>query len=298
MFLEVLLWLAIPLGLDRFMPTPPDNPLTAESIALGRQLFNDTRLSRDGTLSCASCHRPDQAFADGRVVPIGIDRRQGRRNSPAIINRAYGRSFFWDGRASTLESLVLRPISDAAELGSSLDEAAARTQVPLETMSRALASYVRSILAGDSPYDRYVNGDESALSAQEQRGLRMFRGRGNCIACHVGPTLSDEAFHNTGVAWRNGAFYDVGRFAITQRDSDRGSFKTPTLREIARTAPYMHDGSMPTLNDVIEFYDRGGRSNQFLDSEIKPLGLTLAEKESLAAFLRALSGKIVEGGGG
>jgi cytochrome c peroxidase len=155
------------------------------------------------------------------------------------------------------------------------------------TISRALASYVRSILSGDSPYDRFVNGDRKALTAEEQAGLQTFRGKGNCTACHVGPNFSDEKLHNTGVAWRDGKLTDEG--------AGQGNFKTPTLREVAQTAPYMHDGSLKTLEDVVEFYDKGGNVNPGLDSELRPLRLTADEKRELGAFLKSLSGTIREG---
>jgi len=246
----------IPLGLDLYLPVPEDNPLTAEKIELGRRLFNDRRLSRDGSIACSSCHDPERAFSDGRPVAIGVFGRQGRRNAPALINRGYGRSFFWDGRASTLEEQVLKPIQDPNEMDMRLAEAAARVSLTPEEISRALASFVRSILSGGSRFDRFINGDRSALSAEEQAGLQLFRGKANCVACHVGPNFTDERFHNSGVAWRDGRFQDGGRFAVTGKAEDRGAFKTPTLREVARTAPDMHDGSLARLEDVIEYYDR------------------------------------------
>jgi cytochrome c peroxidase len=172
--------------------------------------------------------------------------------------------------------------------------------LPVDTISYALASYVRSTLSGNSRFDRFVNGDRRALSRAQQRGLQTFRGKGNCTACHVGPTFSDEKLHNTGVAWREppgssggaGAFADEGRFIVTGLPADRGAFKTPTLREIARTAPYMHDGSLRRLEDVVNFYDRGGRTNPLLDPELRPLGLTDQEKRDLVSFLRSLSGTV------
>ena len=176
-----------------------------------------------------------------------------------------------------------------------LAEASSRVSLDATVISQALASYVRSILSGDSPYDRFINGERTALSAEEQAGLQIFRGKGNCTACHVGPNFTDERPHNTGVAWRDGQWLDPGRFAITGQDADHGAFKTPTLREIARTAPYMHDGSLATLEDVIEFYDRGGNANSYRDPELRPLRLSAEEKQALAAFLRALSGTVSEG---
>jgi cytochrome c peroxidase len=315
--------LVIPLGLDLYMPVPEGNPLTADRIAQGRALFFDRRLSRDRSLSCATCHFPRRAFSDGRRVAVGIQGRTGRRNAPALINRGYGRAFFWDGRADSLEAQVLAPIEDPNELGFSAAEAADRVGLSEREMAFALASYVRSILSGDSRFDRFVNGDRGALDAREQAGLRIFRGKGNCTACHVGPNFTDERFHDTGVAWQAtgvpaddasagprdevvvagaagrpvapGAFLDLGRAGVTRRDKDRGAFKTPPLREVARTAPYMHDGSLPTLEAVVSFYDAGGRPNPNLDTEVRPLGLTAEEQRSLVAFLRTLSGRVREG---
>ncbi len=277
------LLLVIPLGLDLYMPVPEDNPMTVEKIELGRRLFNDRRLSRDGSIACASCHNPDRAFSDGRAIAVGVFGREGRRNAPAIINRGWGRSFFWDGRVRTLEEQVLKPIEDPNEMDLPVADAANRVGLRPEDLSRALASYVRSIMSGNSPYDRFVNGERTALSAEQQAGLQIFRGKGNCTACHVGPTFSDETLHNTGVAWRaHGDFADQG--------AGNGTFKTPTLREVARTAPYMHDGSLATLHDVVDFYDRGGNRNPFLDPELRPIGLTAQEKQALQSFLRSLSG--------
>ena len=162
-------------------------------------------------------------------------------------------------------------------------------------LAKALASYVRTILSGDAPIDRYLNGDRDALTERQRQGLGLFRGKAGCTACHLGPTLSDEQFHNTGVAWRDGRLLDQGRFAVTSEDQDRGAFKTPTLREIAQTAPYMHDGSITTLEDVVEFYDRGGNSNPYLDPAVRPLRLTIDEKRALLAFLSSLSGEVQEG---
>jgi cytochrome c peroxidase len=295
MLAELALSLVIPLGLDLFLPVPEANPLTADKIDLGRRLFFDRRLSADGSIACASCHRPDRGFSDPRPVSIGVFGRAGRRNAPALLNRGYGRSLFWDGRTTTLEEQVLRPIEDPQEMGSNAIAAAARVGISREELINALASYVRTILAGDSPFDRFINGERSALNEDAQRGLKIFRGKGNCTACHIGPTFTDEAFHNTGVAVRDGRIADDGRFRVTQHTKDRGAFKTPTLREVGRTSPYMHDGSLTTLESVVDFYDRGGNANPNLDPEIRPLRLTTGEKLSLVAFLRALSGTISEG---
>lgn len=295
MGIVLLLSVIIPLGLDLYLPSPETNPLTAEKIELGRRLFFDRRLSRDGSISCATCHQPSRAFSDGRSIAVGIEGRVGRRNAPAIINRGYGRAFFWDGREATLESQVLKPIEDPNEMDSTVGEAAARARVAPDDLANALASFVRSILSGNSRFDRLAYGDREALTGEERRGLEVFRGKGNCTACHIGPTFSDEGFHNTGVAFRDDRFLDEGRFAVTGKDADRGAFKTPTLRDVALTAPYMHDGSLATLEDVVEFYDQGGHANPSLDIDIKPLRLAPEDKRALVAFLRALTGASIAG---
>ncbi len=302
----------LPLGLDAYMPIPEDNPLTPEKVGLGRKLFYERLLSRDKSIACATCHDPRRAFTDARPVSVGVFGRTGTRRVPGLINRGYGAAFFWDGRATSLEEQVLQPIQNPNELGMTLGEvllrlkhsrpyrkqfaSAFRRDPNVEDMARTLASYVRTILSGDSPLDRYLNGESQALSDMARRGLEIFRGKGNCTACHVGPNFSDERFHNTGVAWRDGRLLDPGRFAVTGKESERGAFKTPTLREVARTAPYMHDGNMTTLADVIEFYNRGGNANPNLDAEIHPLHLTADEKQALVAFLKSLSGAVQEGG--
>ncbi len=284
--------IAIPLGLDLYMPVPDENPLTREKVELGRRLFKDRRLSRDRSIACSSCHDPDRAFSDGRPVAVGINRQVGRRSAPALINRGYGRVFFWDGRAASLEEQVLQPLQDPKEMNMTLAEASARVGLPSGDISRALASYVRSILSGNAPFDRFRSGDLRALSSEQQAGLQVFRGKGNCTACHVGPNFTDERFHNTGVAWRDGSLVDEGRFAVTGTMEDRGAFKTPTLREIVRTAPYMHDGSLVSLDEVVDHYDRGGNANPGLDPELRPLKLTASEKRSLVVFLHTLSGTV------
>ena len=303
-----MLWLlaallAIPLGLDLYLPVPEGNPLTAEKIELGRRLFDDRRLSRDRTVACTTCHDPRRAFSSPQPLAVGVFGRRGRRNAPALINRGYGRGFFWDARTATLEEQVLKPIEDPNEMDLPVVEAAARVALSPAELSHALASYVRSILSGNSPFDRFINGDRTALSVAQQAGLRIFRGKGNCTACHVGPTFSDERTHNTGAAWRpstgsgQAAFQDDGRFLVTGKNDDRGAFKTPTLRDVARTAPYMHDGSLGTLEAVVRFYDEGGRANPNLDPEIRPLRFMTAETRALVAFLGSLSGTIRDGSG-
>jgi cytochrome c peroxidase len=340
-------------GLDLYRPVPDDNPLTPQKIELGRRLFHERRLSRDGSRACVSCHEPARAFTNGERFGKGVGGTLGTRNVPALLNRAWGRSFFWDGRAATLEDQVLQPIVHPDELamspaaiialarsdryrdrfaqafrgtwsppvvsggpgapkrdpreggsrttviaGRSIDPYSGLTGEDAATMHQvafALAAYVRTIQAGDSPYDRYIAGDRSALSEAARRGLTLFRSKGGCTGCHVGPTFSDEDFHNTGVAWRTGTLTDDGRAAVTKVAVHRGAFKTPTLREVARTAPYMHDGSFATLAEVVDFYDRGGAVNPGLDPQLRPLKLAATEKQDLIVFLRSLSGKVRDG---
>jgi cytochrome c peroxidase len=279
---------APPLGLDLFMPVPEDNPLTPETIDLGRRLFSDRRLSRDESISCATCHMPSRAFSDARTRAVGVLGREGRRNAPALVNRGYGRAFFWDGRSRSLEAQVLDPISNPNEMDLPISEAATRVKLSEVQLSRALANYVRSIVSADSAFDRFVGGDRAALSAEAQLGLQVFRGKGRCVACHIGPNFTDERTHNTGVAWRTGVLIDEG--------AGQGAFKTPTLRDVLQTAPYMHDGSFATLEEVVDFYDAGGAANPYLSGDIKPANLTAEEKRALVSFLRALSGNLREGG--
>lgn len=299
------------LGLDAYVPAPQENPVTPAKASLGRRLFFDTILSRDGKISCASCHDPGRAFTDGRAVSVGVFARRGTRNTPTLVNRAWGKSYFWDGRTPTLEEQVTGPIADPGEMDLPLPSAVLRLRQDPQSvrlfqsvfgadpdeklLAWALASYVRTILSGASRFDHYQNGRPEALTSEERSGLELFRGKANCVACHSGPNFTDELFHNTGVAWCDGTMGDPGRGSITGRENDRGAFKTPTLRQIARTAPYMHDGHLKTLRDVVEFYDRGGHANPQLDPEIKPLRLHESEKRALIAFLESLSGTVVEG---
>jgi len=250
--------------------------------------------------------------------------RRGQRNAPTLVNRGYGASFFFDGRAATLEEQVLVPIEGEDELATRVDDAVERLRSDQEyvrefrgvfgsgpgreSLAAALASYVRSIVSGNAPVDRFRFGDADALSELQQEGMRIFRRKGNCTACHVGPNFTDEKFHNTGVAWRletdgdegsedavappRRTPLDPGRYVVTDVEADLGAFKTPTLREVARTAPYMHDGSLSTLEEVVDFYDTGGNDNPLLDRQIRPLRLSEQEKAALVAFLRALSGEI------
>lgn len=279
---------------------PEDNPLTEAKIKLGAQLYFDPRLSRDNTVSCASCHDPNKGWSNGEPVATGIKGQKGGRSAPTIINAAYQHFQFWDGRAEELEGQALGPIQNPIEMDLTLDEAVARlnkipgyrkqfqaifgTDASADGIAKAIASFERTVLSGDAPYDRYEAGDKSALSESAQRGYDVFFHRAHCSACHQGPNFSDGAFHNIGVGMDSDE-PDVGRITVSKLEGDRGAFRTPTLREIARSAPYMHDGRLKTLAEVIDYYDKGGTENDQLDEEIFPLKLTAEEKKDLEAFL-------------
>lgn len=299
----------VPLGLeDPSGYIPADNPQTARKIELGRWLFFDKRLSKNGTIACANCHMPGLAFTDGQAVSTGINRLQGGRSAPSAINRVYSKSQFWDGRADTLEDQSIGPFINPVEHGfTDHNELVARIkqiegyrarfrevfgrEVMAADVGRAMASFQRTLLSGNSPADRFdMGGDETALSASAQRGLELFRGKARCTRCHSGFNFSDEKYHNLGIGWDTNTV-DLGRYMVTRNAEDIGAFKTPTLREISRTAPYMHDGRFATLEDVVEFYNQGGIKNPHLDNTLIPLELTAEEKREMVAFLRSLNGE-------
>ena len=289
----------VPLGLRTAAVIPADNPITPEKVAVGRLLFFDTNLSADGTIACASCHQPALGFGDSARVSVGIHGRLGARNSPTLMNRVFGRRFFWDGRATTLEQAVLMPVQDTLEMAMALPDLVRRVAADRRyptlfraafpgsaindtTIARAIASYVRTLWTGNSPYDRFQAGDSSALNPAAQRGRALFFGRADCSDCHRGANFTDEQFHDLGVS-----------------AAAPGRFKTPTLRDVALTAPYMHDGSLRTLEEVVAFYDRGGNGGgngqgRGGGRRIRPIGLSAEERADLVAFLRALTGTAVE----
>ena len=287
---------------------PADNPLTVKKVELGRLLFFDKRMSKNNTIACASCHIPALAFTDGQAVSSGINHLQGGRSAPASINRVFSKAQFWDGRGATLEDQSVGPLvspvehgfTDHAEMVKKLNgidgyrrlfKEVFGTGVTKDAVGRAIASFQRTILSGNSPADRFdVGGDEKALAEDAQRGLTLFRGKARCTRCHSGFNFSDEKFHNLGIGWDTNTV-DLGRFMETKNPEDIGAFKTPTLREISRTAPYMHDGRFASLEDVVKFYDQGGIKNPHLDNTIIPLELTADEKQDLVAFLRSLNGE-------
>lgn len=305
-----------PLGLDLAASSyavPPENPLTEAKIKLGKRLYFDKTLSVDNTLSCASCHVPEKGFADPNQFSVGVKGQKGARQASAIINRAFSRKQFWDGRAASLEEQALGPITNPMEMAHpNIKSVVARLEknasyvtafseaFPAEggaindiTIGRALASFERTIMSGNSPYDRFTQRkDKTAMSEAAQRGYHLFLGKANCASCHVGFNFTDESYHNLGLG-TNAKKPDLGRYVVSKLDGHQGAFKTPTLREVANTAPYMNDGSLKTLEEVIEFYDKGCRENQWLSAKIKPLGLTAQEKQDLVEFLKALSGEVV-----
>ena len=300
----------LPLGLQAGSAfIPDDNPMSEDKITLGKLLYFDKRLSKDGTVACASCHNPFHGFADPGRTSAGVLGKLGGRNSPTVINRLFSAEQFWDGRAKTLEEQAAGPMTNPVEMAMASHDVVVSTctgikgyaplfkkafgdeTVDIERIKKAIACYERTVVSGDSPYDRYQAGDKDALSPEAVRGLALFNGKANCKTCHTGFNFTDEGYHNLGVGV-NGPAPDAGRMDQTKNAADRGKFKTPTLRNIAETAPYMHDGSEPTLADVIDFYDRGGVANPNLAGEVKPLKLTPGEKQDLVAFLFALTGPV------
>jgi len=293
----------VPLGLELERRIPPDSPLSEKRVALGRKLFFDPILSEDRTVSCASCHQPDLGFASADPVSIGIHGKQGRRNSPSILNTAYRTSVFWDGRTKSLEEQALEPIQNPLEMGSDLEMIVERLQEDAEykqlfleafdreptaeSLGKAIASFQRVLLSGDHAVDRFRAGEFKALTTEERNGMWIFESKGQCWRCHSGANFTDEGFHNTGVSWGKEPL-DLGRFEVTDVKYDRGKFKTPSLRSVALTAPYMHDGSVKTLREVVDFYNEGGVKNPHLENTINPLNLTERELEFLTAFLESL----------
>lgn len=289
------------------VPVPPDNPQTDEKVRLGQQLYFDPRLSADNTISCATCHRPDMAWANHDRTDTGIGGQVGGRNSGTVLDAAYMTYQFWDGRAASLEEQALGPIHNPIEMGETLENVVRKldaipgyrtqfqrvfgTGVTTEGIARAIAAFERTVVSGPSPYDRYLAGDKRAMTASAARGLNLFKGKAHCSPCHSGPAFSDQSFHNLGVG-NLAPKPDIGREAVTKDSRDRGRFKTPGLRNVTLTYPYLHDGSEKTLAAVVDFYDRGGNPNPNLDPLILPLDLSAKEKKDLVAFLEALTGTL------
>ena len=337
-----------PLGLPA-VPYPADNRVTADKAALGRKLFFDRRLSLNDTLSCAMCHIPEQGFTSNELAKaVGFEGRSMRRNAPSLYNVAYHRRLFHDGREHNLEQQIWGPLLAANEMANpavgavlsklrglpdyrGLFEAAFQGRGPgMETVGMALASYQRTLIAGNSRFDRwYYGGEANALTAQQRRGFELFTGKAGCSSCHrvdrEYALFTDDDLHNTGLGYREametppakqrvqvapGVFLDVdrqlinvvgqptapdrGRYEITQDPADRWKYRTPSLRNVALTAPYMHNGAIGSLQDVVQFYNQGGAPNPLLDSRIRPLGLSAADSDALVAFLHSLTGDNID----
>ncbi len=293
-------------GLLPPVPVPPDNPQTDAKVRLGQQLYFEKRISLDNTIACATCHDPAAGWADPRPVSQGVDGAKGGRNSPTVLNASYNAVQFWDGREPDLEHQALGPLQNPVEMKMTMPMVVDRlksmpgyvsqfqdvfgTEPNDQGVAKAIAAFERTVISSNSPYDRYLQGDETAMSASAVRGMNLFRGKAHCMSCHSGPNFTDSRFHNLGVGYKGGKFADEGRVVVTKRRLDTGAFKTPTLRSIALTAPYLHDGSEQTLEAVIDLYARGGIPNPYLDRLMTPLNLSKQEKADLVEFLKALTG--------
>jgi cytochrome c peroxidase len=295
-----------PLGLVPIV-WPAENPYTPEKVELGKLLYFDPRLSADGAVSCATCHDPKFAFTDGAAVSTGIKGQKGGRSAPTVINRAYSLAQFWDGRAATLELQAVGPMANPIEMGNThagvvtslrkipgyralFLKAFGTEEFTIDHVAMAIATFERTVLSGNAPYDRYKAGNKSAMTAQQVRGMKVFFDKAKCDQCHEGVNFTSNMYANLGVG-SDKPEPDEGRFVVTKDLKDWGAFKTPTLREIEHTGPYMHDGSFKTLEEVVDFYDKGGVANKNKDERIKKLNLTDGDKKDLVAFLKALSGE-------
>lgn len=306
--------LKVPLGLP---PLPPGTgPATPQVVVLGKRLFYDPLLSLDQTIACSSCHDPRYGFADRQRLSPGVGGKRGTRNAPTIANAAYFPVNFWDGRAPNLEKQAEAPVENPVEMAHTLAGVEARLNsdtgyrklfatafgagaVTYAQVEKAIAAFERTLLVGNSPFDRWYFGhEEHAVSDAAKRGFEVFRDptRGNCAACHVieqnYALFSDGKFHNIGIGYTERGLRDAGRYEITHDSADLGSFKTPSLRNVARTAPYMHDGSLLTLDDVLSFYSNGGNPNPNIDPKLHQARFGLGDREDVIEFLRSLTGEV------
>ncbi|MBP2242202.1 cytochrome c peroxidase [Cytobacillus eiseniae] len=284
------------------MPVPADNPMTDEKVELGKTLYFDPRLSGNNVQSCMSCHAPGAGYGDGMSTFIGFEGHQGGRNSPTIINSGYYPTNFWDGRAGSLEEQALGPIQSEVEMNQNLDELVIELngvptyveqfntvfndQISADNIAKAIAAFERTIVISDTAFDRYLQGEEDAISADAKEGMKLFVGKAGCISCHAGPLLSDYSYHNLGMSG------DEGRFDVTGNEEDKGKFRTSGLRGVAHTAPFMHDGSLETLKDVVMYYNAGGGDHANKSVLVSPLNLTDKEIDNLVAFLESMSGEL------
>lgn len=284
------------------IPVPEDNEMTEEKIELGQRLFFDPRLSGDNKQSCMSCHSPGAGYGDGLKTFIGFEGHQGARNSPTIINSGYYDDNFWDGRAGSLEEQALGPIQSEVEMNQNLDELVVELKAVPEyvdefakvfnepisdsNIGKALAAFERTIVINDTDFDKFLAGDADAISNDAQDGMKLFVGKAGCISCHSGELLSDQSYHNLGMSG------DDGRFAVTNKEEDKGKFRTPGLRGVTHTGPYMHDGSLETLKDVVDYYNQGGGDHANKSQLVKELKLTDKEVNALVAFLESMGGEL------
>ncbi|MDE3242998.1 MAG: cytochrome-c peroxidase [Nitrospirota bacterium] len=292
------------------VPIPPTNLNYAAKIALGKQLYFDGRLSKNNAVSCAFCHNPGTGFADPRQTSIGVGGGVGGRQAPTVYNTGFLPLQFWDGRAGSLEEQAIGPIVNPVEMAETHENVVKKlgkikgyrqqfhavfgTDVNLQGIAEAIAAYERTVVSTNSAFDKYMLGDADAMDGAAIRGMALFKGKARCVLCHNGPNFTDNRFHNLGVPQTGPMKEDLGRYYVTRQDRDKGAFKTPTLRSIAETAPYMHDGVFKTLEEVVDFLDKGGAVNPNLSPLIKPLGLTQREKADLVGFLNALAGEPVK----
>lgn len=297
----------IPLGLPPII-WPQDDPYTPEKAHLGWLLYFDKRLSADATVSCASCHSPKFAFTDGARFSTGIRGQLGGRSAPTVINRAYSLEQFWDGRAKSLEDQAKGPIANPIEMGHTHEACAACVAgipgyrklfrqafgpggITIDHIARAIATFERTVLSGNSAYDRFKAGDQNALTQSQKRGMKVFfSDNARCDSCHEGFNFTNGKYANIGIGMDK-PNPDLGRFLVTKKEEDKGAFKTPTLRDIARTGPYMHDGSLKTLEEVVEHYNKGGTKNPWLHQDVRELKLSDRDKTDLVEFLKALDGE-------
>ena len=324
---------------------PVNNPMTIAKVELGQMLYFDKRLSIDGTVSCATCHDPANAFTDHNTVAVGISNRGGTRNAPTILNAMFSDRLFWDGRAGSLEEQAKQPLTNSLEMGMGNNLAVVtrvsglpgyqqrfkrvfgRGGITIDTIAKAIAAFERTQVSANSPFDRFISGDAGAINTAQKRGWELFKGKAKCIECHAfntgSPFFTDFKFHNTGIVAKNlnferltelakqiadqqrsnpsgktqdsallahtKEFTELGRYLVTKQPKDLGAYKTPTLRDIELTTPYMHDGSIKTLIDVVRFYNGGGKANRNLDERIRPLNLNEEELNELVEFMRALT---------
>jgi cytochrome c peroxidase len=296
----------LPLGLPA-IPWPEDNPYSPARADLGKILFFDGRLSSNGIVSCAFCHEPGHAFSGSTSFSKGVDGKQGPRHASTLVNRAWGKSQFWDGRVPTLESQVIVPVTNPDEMGMTADRVVQAVQsikgyaplfaaafgdstINFDRITKAIATFERTIVSGNSPYDRYLAGDRSALTKQQKDGLDFFNRKGECAECHIGPNFTTEKFANLGIGM-DLLNPDPGRETFTKRRGDFGKFKIPTLRDLAHRGPYMHDGRFKTLGEVLDLYAKGGLPNPHLDTRLTPFYLDEQTKRDLLAFLDSLNGE-------